>query len=157
MRAWECWESNVDLPVVHPQSVSSRNRRSLFAIHYSTIRCLNCKLGHVTAISFKSKAKQTICSARASVSERQIPPLTVVKSIDKVFNSKTPACACGRQMCLAARGVQLVCSVSQLNSSRVAESFKEYSEFMRFLAPATQGQLRMYSIVRLLALTIQGQ
>jgi hypothetical protein len=59
-------------------------------------------------------------------------------------------------MSLAARGVQLVCSDSQLNSSRVAESFKEYSGFMRLLASATQGQLRTYSIVRLLALTTQG-
>ena len=50
-----------------------------------------------------------------------------------------------------------VCSVSQLNSSRVAESFKEYSGFMRFLALTTQGQLRIYSVMRLLALTAQGQ
>jgi hypothetical protein len=60
-------------------------------------------------------------------------------------------------MSLAARGVQLVCSDSQLNSSRVAESFKEYSGFMSFLGPATQGQLRRYSIVRLLVVTTQGQ
>jgi len=59
-------------------------------------------------------------------------------------------------MSLAARGVQLVCSESQLNSSRVAESFKEYSGFMRLLGPATQGQLRRYSTVRLLAVTTQG-
>jgi hypothetical protein len=54
-------------------------------------------------------------------------------------------------------GVQLVCSDSQLNSSRVAESFKEYSGFMRLFAPATQGQIRRYSDVRRLVLTTQGQ